>query len=147
MFEGHLTTFGILRYDVSRDILQNNGRGAQGKGSSVGKGEEEPPVIIMTEAAKRRFRTLRPEERAEGEALRLDRARSSVHEGGEPKLAVYLGVPEEGDDPVVHEGEPLLYVSRKVSAAFDGCVVDLVETPEGVGFSIGPPEAGGHARS
>jgi hypothetical protein len=55
--------------------------------------------------------------------------------------------PEEGDDPDEHEGEPLLYVSRKVSAAFDGCVVDLVDTPEGVGFSVGPSEAGRDARS
>jgi hypothetical protein len=55
-------------------------------------------------------------------------------------LAVYLDEPEEGDDTVEHEGEPLLYISRKVSAAFDGCVVDLVYTPEGVCFSIGPPE-------
>ena len=104
-------------------------------------------MIIMTEAAKRRFRTLRPEERSPGEALRLDRARATAYNGDEPKLAVYLGVPEEGDDPVEHEGEPLLYVSRKVSAAYDGCVVDLVDTPEGVGFAIGPPEAGRDARS
>jgi Fe-S cluster assembly iron-binding protein IscA len=104
-------------------------------------------VIIVTEAAKRRFHKLRPEERAEGEALRLDRERATMDNGGEPKLAVYLGEPEEGDDSVEHEGEPLLYVSRKVSAAFDGCVVDLVSTPEGVGFSIGPPEAARDARS
>lgn len=114
----------------------------------MGKGKEEPPVIIMTEAAKRRFCTLRPEDRVDGEALRLDRARATAHSGGdEPKLAVYLAEPEEGDDAVVHEGEPLLYVSRQVSAAYDGCVVDLVETPEGVGFYIGPPEAGRDARS
>jgi Fe-S cluster assembly iron-binding protein IscA len=65
----------------------------------------------------------------------------------EPRLAVYIGEPEEGDDPVLHEGESLLYVSRKVSAAFDGCVVDLTETPQGLGFAIGPPEAGREARS
>jgi hypothetical protein len=41
----------------------------------------------------------------------------------------------------------MLYVSRKVSAAYDGCVVDLVETPEGVGFAIGPPGARREARS
>lgn len=105
-------------------------------------------MIILTEAAKRRFHTLRPEEQAEGQALRLDRARATAHSSGdEPTLAVYLGEPEDGDDPVEHEGEPLLYVSRKVSAAFDGCVVDLLETPEGVGFAIGPPEAGRDARS
>jgi Fe-S cluster assembly iron-binding protein IscA len=98
-------------------------------------------VIIMTEAAKRCFHTLMPEERAEGEALRLDNAEATINNGDEPRLAVYLGDPEEGDDPVEHEGEALVYVSRMVSAAFDGCVVNLVETPEGVGFAIGPPEA------
>jgi len=104
-------------------------------------------VIIMTEAAKSRFRTLSTEGQPEGAALRLDRARACAPANGdEPKLAVYLAEPEEGDDPVEHGGEPLLYVSRRVSAAFDGCVVDLTETPEGVGFSVGPPEAGRGAR-
>ena len=103
-------------------------------------------VIILTEAAKSRFRTLRPEVLSGGEALRLDKTRATANNGYEPKLAVYLGEPEKGDDVIEHEGEPLLYVSRKVSAAFDGCVVDLVETPEGMGFAIGPPEAGREAR-
>ena len=58
---------------------------------------------------------------------------------------MYMAEPEEGDDPVEHAGVPLLYVSRRVSAAFDGCV-DLTEEPESVGFSIGPPEAGRGAR-
>ena len=58
---------------------------------------------------------------------------------------MYMAEPEEGDDPVEHAGVPLLYVSRRVSAAFDGCV-DLTEAPESVGFSIGPPEAGRGAR-
>lgn len=89
-------------------------------------------MIILTEAAKRRFHTLKPEEQAEGQALRLDRARATAHNGNEP---------------VEHQGDPLLYVSRKVSSAFEGCVVDLMETPEGVGFAIGPPEAGRDARS
>ena len=104
-------------------------------------------MITMTEAAKSRFRTLSAEGRPEGVALRLDRAKSCAPANGdEPKLAVYLTEPEEGDLPVVYGSEPLLYVSRNVSAAFDGCVVDLMETPEGVGFSIGPPEAGRGAR-
>jgi hypothetical protein len=107
-----------------------------------GKGGDSN-VIILTEAAKRGFRTLRPD----GEALRLDRAGVIPNGKREPKLAVYLGKPEEGDEPIKYRGEPLLYVSRMVSAAFDGCVVDLAETPEGVGFAIGPPEAGREARS
>ena len=103
-------------------------------------------MIILTEAAKRRFRALRPEVRTGGEALRLDRATASSNGDEEPKLAVYLAEPKEGDDAVEHGGEPLLYVSSKVSAAYDGCVVDLVETSDGVGFSIGPPETGRDAR-
>lgn len=104
-------------------------------------------MIIMTEAAENRFRTLSAEGCPEGGALRLDRAKSCAPSNGdEPKLAVYLAEPGEGDAPVVHKGEPLLYVSRRVSAAFDGCVVDLMETPGGVGFSMGPPEAGRVAR-
>ena len=58
-----------------------------------------------------------------------------------------MAEPEDGDDPVEHGGVPLLCVSRRVSAAFDGYGVDLTEAPEGVGFSIGPPEAGRGARS
>jgi Fe-S cluster assembly iron-binding protein IscA len=105
-----------------------------------------PYVITMTEAAKRRFHMILPEERAGGETLRLDYAGSTTKNGDEPELAVYLGESEEGDDLVKHDGEALLYVSRMVSAAFDGCVVDLVETPEEVGFTIGPPEAWRDAR-
>lgn len=48
----------------------------------------------------------------------------------EPELAIHLSELEEGDDPVMHEGEPLLYVPRPVSEAVDGCIVDLMETPE-----------------
>ncbi len=33
----------------------------------------------------------------------------------------------------------MLHISRAVSDAFDGCIMRLVETPEGVGFSIAPP--------
>lgn len=102
-------------------------------------------MIILTEAAKRRFLEIKPAEGSNGEVMRLDKTRAT--NGDEPKLAVSIGEPEEGDDPVAHEGESLLYVSRMVSAAFDGCVVDLAETPEGIGFAIGPPEAGREARS
>lgn len=84
-------------------------------------------MIIMTEAARGRFLKLMPEGRAESEALRLDRARAAAtNNGDEPELAVYLAEPEEGDDTVEHKGQPLLYVSCKVSAAFDGCEVERV---------------------
>ena len=56
-------------------------------------------MIIVTEAAKRRFHKLRPEERAEGEALRLDRERATMDNGGEPKLAVYSASPKRATTP------------------------------------------------
>ena len=102
-------------------------------------------MIIITEAAKKRFLKIKDAGHTNGEVMRLDRVRTSAN-GAEPKVAVYVGEPEEGDEPIEHRGEPLLYVSRMVSAAFDGCVVDLIEVPEGVGFTIGPPEAGRDAR-
>jgi Fe-S cluster assembly iron-binding protein IscA len=127
-------------------LLKSGPRGS-GRASRWEAKRRSSLVIILTEAAKSRFRTLSAEGRPEGAALRLDRAKACAPANGDdPRLAVYLAEPEEGDDPIVHGGEPLLYVSRKVSAAFDGCVVDLKETPGGVGFSIGPPEAGRGAR-
>jgi Fe-S cluster assembly iron-binding protein IscA len=103
-------------------------------------------MIIVTEAAKWYLTEIKSSGGSNGEILRLDRVGATTN-GDEPKLAVYAGVPGENDEPVQHRGEPLLYVSRKVSAAYDGCVVDLVETPEGVGFAIGPPGARREARS
>jgi hypothetical protein len=95
-------------------------------------------LIIVSEAAKRRFRKIKPAGSSNGEVMRLDTVRDSPN-SDEPKLGVLLGEPREGDESVEYLGEPLLYVSRSVSAAFDGCVVDLEVTPEGVAFTIGPP--------
>jgi hypothetical protein len=103
-----------------------------------GKGREECRLIIVSEAAKRRFLEIKPAGSSNGEAMRLDTLRVSPN-GKEPRVALYFGEVEVDDEPVEHLGEYLLYVSRSVSAAFDGCVVDLEETPEGVVFAIGPP--------
>jgi iron-sulfur cluster assembly protein len=103
-------------------------------------------VITVTEAARERFLKIKPDRRSNGEVLRLDRAKTTAN-GNEPKLAVYLGEPEENDQLVEHRGEPLLWVSMVVSAAFDGCLVDVIETSEGMGFVIGPLDAGNDARS
>jgi iron-sulfur cluster assembly protein len=103
-------------------------------------------VITVTEAARQRFLEIKPDRRPNGEELRLDRAKITTN-GDEPKLAVYLGEPEENDQLVEHRGEPLLWVSPAVSTAFDGCLVDVVETSEGMGFVIGPLDAGNDARS
>jgi Fe-S cluster assembly iron-binding protein IscA len=98
-------------------------------------------MITVTEAARERFRTIALAAGFEGEVMRLGTAKATANGDG-PELAVYLGEPQEGDQLVEHRGEALLYVSRTVSAAFDGCVVDLVETPEGVSFAIGSPGLG-----
>lgn len=100
----------------------------------------------MTEAAKRIVHTLARAALSEGQSLRLETARASAI-GGEERVVMCVEGPQEGDEAVEHEGEPLLYVSRRVSAAYDGCVVDWEQTPKGVAFSIGPPLAGRDARS
>jgi Fe-S cluster assembly iron-binding protein IscA len=97
-------------------------------------------LITITEAATSCFLKIKPSGHSNDEVMRLDEVMDST-DGAETRVAVYLGEPEEGDEPVTYRGESLLYVSRMVSAAFDGCVVDLIEVPEGVGFTIGPPEA------
>jgi iron-sulfur cluster assembly protein len=79
--------------------------------------------------------------------LRLDTLKATAI-GEAPRLGVCLAdEPEEDDQPVEREGEPLLWISIAVSAGFDGFVMDLVETPEVTAFAIGPPEAGREARS
>ena len=135
---------GIARYGTERGSVLEIGS-LVGK-PSVGEGKEEPLVITFTERAKDRFRSVSPIGARGGEVMRLDAVKHAPNGDG-PKLAVYLGEPEEGDEPVRHEGEPLVWVSVAVSAAYDGCVVDVLETPEGTGFAIGPPEAGRNARS
>jgi hypothetical protein len=136
--------FGIAGYGTASGFVLEKGSSA-GR-PSVGEGKEEPLVITFTERAKDRFRSVSPIGARGGEVMRLDAVKQAPN-GDAPKLAVYLGEPEEGDEPVRHEGEPLVWVSVAVSAAYDGCVVDVLETPEGIGFAIGRPEAGRDARS
>lgn len=100
----------------------------------------------MTEEAKRVVHAVARAVLPEGQGLRLETARASGIDG-EKQLEMLIDEPKEGDEAVEHHGEPLLYVSRRVSAAYDGCVVDLELTPNGVAFSIGPPLAGRDARS
>jgi hypothetical protein len=113
---------------------------------SVGEGKEEPGVITFTERAKDRFRSVSSIGARGGEVMRLDAVKHTPNGDG-PKLAVYLGEPEEGGELIRHVGEPLVWVSVAVNTTYDACVVDVLETPEGIGFSIGPPEAGRDALS
>ena len=104
-------------------------------------------MILVTEAAKERFWKITPVVCSGGEVLRLDTLKATAI-GEAPGLGVYLaGEPEENDQLAVHTGKPLLWISTAVSAGFDGCIMDLVEAPEGTAFAIGPPEAGREARS
>ena len=68
-------------------------------------------MIVLTGAAKRGLHTLKPDGLRDREQLRLDRAGTIPNSEREPKLALYLGEPEVGDESIKYRGEPLLYVS------------------------------------
>jgi len=59
-------------------------------------------------------------------------------------LGIGISIDEpKGDDQVVeHEGEDLLRIGAPVSETLDGSVLNLVETPEGTGIGLIPPEDG-----
>ena len=103
-------------------------------------------MISVTRAAREGFREIMNEACLGGEVMRLDREKATVGDADSGPGVYLVAEPEEGDKLIEHGGEPLLWVSVAVSAAYDGCVVDLVETPRGTGFFIGPPEAGRDAR-
>lgn len=103
-------------------------------------------MIIVTEQAKDFFCGI---QHPEDEVVRLDLAENNALNGrsGEKQVRVAAGEPRKDDQVVRRGGEEVLRISRAVSDAFDGCVMRRVETPEGVGFSIAPPEAGRDAAS
>ncbi len=102
-------------------------------------------MIIVSEDAKRIVHAVARAALPEGQSLRLERTTNNG--GTKEKVVMLIEEATEGDEAVEHEGEPLLYVSRKVSAAYDGCVVDLEQTPKGAVLSIGPPLAGRNSRT
>lgn len=77
----------------------------------------------------------------EGATLRLETAEINGN-GGRPEVIMCAGEPGAKDQPVEHRGEILLHVSPMVSAAYDGCVLDVIQTDEGIRFSLASPEAG-----
>jgi iron-sulfur cluster assembly protein len=89
-------------------------------------------VITVTEEAKELFQNV---ERPEGAVLRLDLVK-------ENEVGIVFGEPQSDDQVVEHEGEELLHISGLVSQALDGSTLDRVETPEGTGITIRPPEPG-----
>lgn len=102
-------------------------------------------MIRFTERAKEEFSLLLPAERPSGQVMRLDVV-DDGHRGRGSAIALDYGEPERGDEAVRHAGEPLVWVSMRVSAAYDGCVVDVDGTPGGRMFHIGPPAAGRYGR-
>lgn len=103
-------------------------------------------MIVVTEEAKTAMRALSEGALPGGRSLLLEEV-PKTGAVGVGRVTMLIGEPGEGDEPVKHEGEPLLYVSPRIGAAYDGCVVDVDWKPEGAEFSIGPPLAGRNSRS
>ena len=94
-------------------------------------------MITVTEEANRPFQDV---EHPEGTVLRLD----PLTDQGTDRLGIGISIGEpRGDDRVVeHDGEDLPRVDASVSETLDGGVLNLVETPEGAGIGLTPPEDG-----
>lgn len=98
-------------------------------------------MITVARKARRHLLTLLEHvELLEGTTLRLDGISASGN-GGRPDVVMCAGEPGDRDQAVEHRGEILLHISSMVSAAYDGCVLDVIETTEGVRFSLAPLEA------
>jgi len=95
-------------------------------------------MIIVTEQAKNFFCGVH---HPEDKVVRLDLAENNAPSGrpGEKQVRMVAGEPRKDDQVVRCGGKEVLYISRAVSEAFDGCVLKPLEIPEGVGFSIAPP--------
>jgi hypothetical protein len=102
-------------------------------------------MITVTEGTKRLFRIVANHRIPEGKTLRLDAIGHGKN--GRPLPSVRVGEPQEGDCPVRDQGNIVLYVSNAMSEAYDGCVLDLEEFPDGLRCVLGPPDAGHNARS
>ena len=56
-------------------------------------------------------------------------------------IGISIGEPKGDDRVVEHDGEDLPRIEASVSETLDGSVPNLVETPEGTGIGLTPPEA------
>ena len=99
----------------------------------VRKEMEECCVIALTLGAKKVFRAVRRAALPEGEALRLVPDERNNEDGG-PEVSISVGTPEDTDRAVIHEREPVAWVSAEVVDVHDGCVLDLEQ--------LGPGRAG-----
>jgi iron-sulfur cluster assembly protein len=95
-------------------------------------------MITVTEEAKQLFKNV---DHPEGTVLRLDPVVTN-EQTGETQIGLSAGEPKGDDQVVEHEGESLLHIAGPVSQALDGSTLNMVETPEGPGIGITPPEEG-----
>ena len=95
-------------------------------------------MISVTEEAKELFQEV---EKPEGTVLRLDPV--TDHTSGETQIGLGAGEQQDDDQVIEHAGEEILYIAAPVSEALDGSTLDRVETPEGPGIGIAPPEQTG----
>jgi hypothetical protein len=92
--------------------------------AAVRKGKEGGCMIALTLGAKRVFRAVGRAALPEAEALRLVLDGHNNEEGG-PEISISIGKPKDTDRAVIHEREPVAWVSTEVVEAHDGCVLDL----------------------
>lgn len=92
-------------------------------------------MISVTEEAKELFLSV---EHPEGTVLRLDPV--TDEESGQTVVGVAAGEPQGGDQVIEHAGESLLHIAAPVSEALDGSILDAVDTPEGPGIGLTPPD-------
>lgn len=93
-------------------------------------------MITVTEEAKELFQNV---DHPEGTVLRLDPMTDET--SGETQIGIAAGEPQGDDQVVDHAGESLLHIAAPVSEALDGSTLDMVETPEGPGIGITPPDS------
>jgi iron-sulfur cluster assembly protein len=58
----------------------------------------------------------------------------------EPQLTVSLVTGPEDSDQVIDTGEARVYVAEDAAEALEGHALDAAQTPEGVGFTLQPPQ-------
>ncbi len=95
-------------------------------------------MITVTDEAKELFKQV---EHPEGTVLRLDPV--TDENTGETQVGISAGEPQADDQVVEGEGDSLLHIAQPVSDALDGSTLNVVETPDGPGIGITPPEEEG----
>ncbi len=93
-------------------------------------------MISVTEEAKELFLSV---DHPEGTVLRLDPV--TDEDSGQTVVGVAAGEPQGDDQVVEHAGESLLHIAAPVSDALDGSVLNVVDTPEGPGIGLTPPDS------